>query len=215
MATDTRVLYRDNGTGWDVIGVGTIVDTKANMPAATAVPSGTRFFATDQIAEWISNGTSWTRLGAQAGETAMTLAAAATAGKILLQGQAWPATTGIYAELHALFGGSTLPDMRQRVPAGFKSGDSDFGTLLATGGEKTHTLNVGEMPSHAHRPASWASGYQFRESIGGASNGPNETGSGPADVTSAIRESATEAVGGGAAHNNLQPFIVVNFEAKL
>lgn len=198
IAANNGILWRDNGTGWDEVGTSTIIDTFANRPAASAVPSGTRFVASDQVAEWISNGTAWTRIGAQAGETAMTLAAAATAGKILLQGQAWPATTGIYTDLHALLGGSTLPDFRQRVPAGWKSGDTDMGTLLGVGGEKTHALTAAEMqhdhplPETAYVPNSGVATFPAPKTLTGAAQDVTATG-----------------------HNNLQPFVVVNFEAKL
>lgn len=37
-----------------------------------------------------------------------------------------------------------------RVPVGLAGGDSDFGTIGATPGEKTHTLQQTEIPSHTH-----------------------------------------------------------------
>lgn len=198
-ATDEGALYRDNGTGWDAIGANTIFDTTANRPAANAVPAGQRFFSTDQIAEWISDGSSWIRLGSQAGEIAMTVAAAATPGKILLQGQAWPSTTGIYAELFAKLGGTSLPNFQQYVPVGYKAGDADFGALLHTGGEKTHTLTAAEIQHH-HQVVI-PSGTHAGLNAGAVEPQTLDTGGVSLD--------------GPTAHNNLQPFIVVNFEAKL
>lgn len=37
-----------------------------------------------------------------------------------------------------------------RVTVGFATGDADFGTAGATGGEKTHVLSVGELATHTH-----------------------------------------------------------------
>lgn len=37
-----------------------------------------------------------------------------------------------------------------RVTVGYLNGDADFGTLGATGGEKTHVLSVGELATHTH-----------------------------------------------------------------
>jgi hypothetical protein len=113
------ILWRDNGLGWDMIshvGSGTIVDTRANRPAATDLPAGARYFATDQVAEWITDGTSWIRLGDHPGDIIFTAEATVRAGFILLEGQAWPSTTGIYADLYAKWGGATLPDHRGRTP---------------------------------------------------------------------------------------------------
>lgn len=177
-----------------------IFDLRDNRPTAGAAGAGGRFIASDMVAEWISDGSAWARIGEQAGGVTMTLAAAATAGKILLQGQAWPATSGIYADLFAILGGSNLPDMRRRVPAGYKSGDADFGALLATGGESAHVLTAAEFEHHHLLQSSGNQGS-------GASNGwLLSTQSNPTDGVH---------LDGPAGHNNLQPFIVVNFEAKL
>lgn len=88
-----------------------------------------------------------------------------------------------------------------RVPVGFASGDADFGTLGATGGAKTHTLQLTEIPSHAHTipvGATDDTAAPFdRADAGTNANGANAT-------------TQSGLAGGGAAHNNLQPFVVVH-----
>lgn len=84
-----------------------------------------------------------------------------------------------------------------KVPVGWATGDSDFGTDEATGGEKTHTLTLAESPAHSHTttlPANLTAGG-FGNFYAG-----NNTG---------LAAPPTNSQGGGGAHNNLQPFIVV------
>ena len=86
-----------------------------------------------------------------------------------------------------------------RVPVG-KASSGTFDTLGATGGAETHTLSENEMPSHSHTVT-----FPRQNTSGGG--GPvhpcmdNGTG-GPVYPT-------VSSAGGGAAHNNLQPYIVV------
>ena len=49
-----------------------------------------------------------------------------------------------------LFGGTWVAFAPGRVLVGFNSGDTDFNASEKTGGAKTHTLTVGEMPQHTH-----------------------------------------------------------------
>ena len=88
-----------------------------------------------------------------------------------------------------------------RVLVGVDESDSDFNTPNKTGGEKTHTLTVDEIPSHSHGQ---------NVSVG--------TGSGPAirrdyqsDGTGVVYPQGinTQNAGSGQAHNNLQPYITV------
>jgi len=86
-----------------------------------------------------------------------------------------------------------------RVPVG-KASSGTFDTLNATGGAETHTLSEAEMPSHSHSVT-----YPRQNTSGGG--GPvhpcmdNGTG-GPLAAT-------VSSAGSSAAHNNLQPYIVV------
>lgn len=201
------ILWLDYGTGWVAVNsAGTVIGLLADQPAASSVPSGTRYFATDQVAEYLGDGTGWTRVSTPAGVTSLCLSAAADEGHILLQGQAWPATDGIYADLHDKFGGTVLPDFRQYVPVGYKAGDADFGALGATGGEKKHLLVIGEIPAHTHLQDS----RTFIDHIVGS--GALSQGAAP---TQFDMGGTTGSAGGGLSHNNLQPFRVVNFQAKL
>jgi len=115
----------------------------------------------------------------------------------------------LFAAIGTAFGvgdGSTtfnLPDLRGRVGVGKNS--ATFGTLGATGGEETHTLTTPEIPSHSHLlPNFWT----------------NTTGGGGiASVAytsgSLSGELSTANTGGDGAHNNIQPYQVVNYIIKL
>lgn len=124
-----------------------------------------------------------------------------------------------YADLFDVIGttygsgdGSTtfnLPNLKGNVPVGLNSSDSSFDTLGETGGEKTHTLIVNEIPSHNHQ--SPKNGY-FVEDGGSGNN--MYTQSGGSFATKSSMDSYTQNTGGGQAHNNLQPYIVLNYIIK-
>lgn len=95
-----------------------------------------------------------------------------------------------------IFGGAWMPWGSGRVPVGIDINDSDFNTIEKTGGEKTHTLTVYEMPSHSHSintangQGNMEWGYQFSY---------DEHNSGYNGIM--------QQVGGSQPHNNLQPYI--------
>lgn len=145
---------------------------------------------------------------------------AAPSGWLLCHGQAVSRTT--YAALFDAIGttygagdGSTtfvLPDLRGRVAAGkdnmggsaasrLTSGGSgvDGATLGASGGAQTHTLTEAQMPVHDHDMTALGS----RNLASGGGDVVAEQGS-PQSMTTAQR-------GGGAAHNNTQPTLILNY----
>ena len=78
-----------------------------------------------------------------------------------------------------------------RTIVGVDSSDTDFDAVRETGGSKTHTLTVAELPAHTHTAQ------------GDASAG----GSGVAGNANSSATYNTGSTGGGGAHNNLQPYI--------
>ncbi len=146
-----------------------------------------------------------------------TAAGAAPAGWLLCDGSLVSRTT--YARLFSVIGvtyGSgdgtstfALPDMRGRVAVGRDTTQPEFNSLGEVGGAKTHTLTVGEMPAHEHAMDTprW---FAADELSGGSIYTP------PTSPTATRRPNRpTSSVGGGGAHNNLQPYRVLNHIIKL
>jgi microcystin-dependent protein len=82
----------------------------------------------------------------------------APGGWLLCQGQAVSRATfaTLFAVIGVAFGvgdGSTtfnLPDLRGRVAVGHDAGQTEFNVLGETGGFKTHTLTLAQLPPHTH-----------------------------------------------------------------
>jgi microcystin-dependent protein len=171
--------------------------------------------------------------------------ATAPSGWLMCDGSAVDRTTydDLFAIVSTIYGagnGTTtfnLPDMRGKVPVG-KAASGTFNNLNNTGGEENHTLSVGEMPAHAHdhnNPAhshslndgghshriagfGTSGSYGLVDSAHATSSGANvrtsNDGTGISVNASGI-SLAISNTGGGAAHNNLQPYRVLNFIIKV
>lgn len=104
------------------------------------------------------------------------------------------------ADPTALFGGTW-----ERLEDRFLLGAGSTYTAGDTGGEATHTLTENEIPSHHHsitanRTSIEASGYGF------VANGPfTDRGL----ILRNTADMATTNTGGGQAHNNMPPYLVV------
>lgn len=91
----------------------------------------------------------------------------------------------------------------ERIKDKFLLSAGDAYTAGSVGGEATHTLTVDELPPHAHKAANYAG------ITGWSGNSPHNFLSN--DATSYINATniMSSEVGGGAAHNNMPPYLVV------
>lgn len=112
-----------------------------------------------------------------------------------------------------------------KVPVGVDAADANFNAVEKTGGASTHTLDTTQIPSHTHTQSAhthWVSGAANDDgnmSTSGTSNTQDyglaaDAGSySSTDVMKAYgryignQTAVNQNTGGGAAHNNLQPYI--------
>jgi microcystin-dependent protein len=112
-----------------------------------------------------------------------------------------------------LLGFGTWTAIEGRVLVG-KAPSGTFATAGSTGGAETHTLSVAEMPSHTHTQNAHSHPLTPGGNIlGGGGGTPAGLGGGAGwvyNIQSAASVTATNKnTGGGGAHNNLQPYVVV------
>jgi microcystin-dependent protein len=128
----------------------------------------------------------------------------------------------LFAVIGTIFGDGdftttfNLPDMRGRAPIDFGNGTGlSPRTLGVGGGAENHALSVSELANHSHvdsghahaegiaAPSIVVGGLETPQAV--AVPGVGVTGSGNANLSS---------TGSGSAHNNMQPFLAVNFVIK-
>ena len=104
-----------------------------------------------------------------------------------------------------------LPDLRGRTPIHFGSANS----LGERGGEQGHTLAITELPTHTHVVnVSTAATGGVANPNGKFLGGGNNAYHAPASLTTMTPQTVTN-VGGSQAHENMQPYLVLNFSIAL
>jgi microcystin-dependent protein len=129
----------------------------------------------------------------------------------------------LFALIGTTYGGDgqntfALPDLRGRLPLGTGqlSSTGESYILGEAGGEVHHTLAKGELPSHTHL-------LQVSSGVGTSATPANHVpavdsegvchyGSGPGSTMNTLAIAST---GGSSPHNNLQPFLSINFIISL
>ena len=127
----------------------------------------------------------------------------------------------LYSLLGTTYGGDgrtsfALPDLRGRSPQHEDAGNGF--TLGGKGGSETHLLTVDEMPQHDHALSAQSSQADSPAPTGNrlAASAPSEVYQFGAPANLAPLEAQTVAsVGGGQAHNNMQPYLALNFVIAL
>ena len=132
-----------------------------------------------------------------------------------------------------------IPNLKGRVGVGRDASQTEFDTLGETGGAKTHTLTTSEMPIHSHGITDPGHGHSINDpghthaALGDASDGSavlgldaaaaSKNGSYGGLIAAAatgitINGSGTgisiNNAGSDGAHNNLQPYVVLNYIIK-
>lgn len=146
----------------------------------------------------------------------------APSGWLLCDGQSYSISTyrDLYNAIGTTYGGYgqsfQVPDLRGRFPVGKDTGT--FAALGGKGGEEKHTLTVSEMPAHQHSMNETV--YMDTQVRGGTQIFLNDNTSGGRWLSTKrhdrleISDIASGATGGSQAHNNLPPYLSLNFIIK-
>lgn len=161
--------------------------------------------------------------GAESGDIKWSAAVNPTAGWLRADGSVYDPILypTLYAAIGTTYGGTSgaplLPNLKGRTPVGLDTSQTEFNTLGKTGGAKTHTLSVSEMPSHNHGGATGTTSPKYGGSWsdqGSSSTRPRAGSDSSARYTTTLQGNSHNhtipSQGGGGAHNNLQPYLVLN-----
>ena len=97
----------------------------------------------------------------------------------------------------------TWERFKGKIALGVDEDDTNLSTIGNTGGEKTHTLTVNEIPSHSHNINN--------EGIWGYGVNDTMLGNGVSGNWAYKIDGNTAKTGGGQPHNNMQPYEIVGY----
>ena len=134
-------------------------------------------------------------------------------GWALCNGQLLPINQNqaLFSLLGTTYGGDgrvnfALPNLRGQVPIHMGNGH----TLGEAAGETAHTVNINELPTHTHVATATTALADTNASTSDLLAGVNNGYSGAAALTSLIPSTISN-VGGSQPHNNMMPYLVLNF----
>jgi microcystin-dependent protein len=99
-----------------------------------------------------------------------------------------------------------LPNLQGRSPIHVGDGI----TLGELGGETAHTLNISELPAHNHTPVG-STATASSPSIAGNLWTANNAGPFSPNANAAMNPAGVLATGGSQPHENMSPYLVLNF----
>ncbi|MBF6595119.1 MAG: phage tail protein [Thermaceae bacterium] len=122
----------------------------------------------------------------------------------------------LFSILGTTFGGDGrqnfgLPNLQGRVPFHLGNGF----VLGQVGGEQAHTLNQSELPTHTHALQASSSAATSNLPTGNVLAAPKTPLYGPAASLTGLIPASLAPVGGSQPHNNMQPYLVLNFVIAL
>ena len=134
-------------------------------------------------------------------------------GWALANGQLLPINQNqaLFSLLGTTYGGDGrvnfgLPNLQGNTPIHMGSGF----TLGQRGGEQNHTLSISELPSHVHSVTASSAVGNGPIPLNGLLASANNVYGAPANLTSLLPPTITN-TGSSQAHQNMQPFLVLNF----
>lgn len=105
-----------------------------------------------------------------------------------------------------------LPELRGRLPIHMGQGPGlpDF-RQASKGGSETETISLNEMPAHGHTPRVSSAPGGTATPVGGVPAVAPVSAFSAATPDTDLAPAIDATTGGGAAHNNVMPFLCVNF----
>ena len=134
-------------------------------------------------------------------------------GWAMCNGQVLPINQNqaLFSLLGTTYGGNgqttfALPDLRGKTPIGVGNGH----TLGETGGSQAVTINLQQMPQHPHFVSATNASADSISPINNLFGATSSRYTGPTSLTT-LAPATVSNVGGGQAHTNMQPYLVLTW----